>query len=60
MLDFITNNISTIIVGLIVLFIVILIIKSMINNKDKSSCGGGCLGCPNACMCHKTNTTHHN
>lgn len=54
MLEFLANNISTIVVGMIVLGIVILVIKSMYNDKKsgKSSCGGGCSGCPNACMCH--------
>lgn len=62
MLDFIINNLSTIIVSLILLSIVILVIKIIIDNKNngKSSCGGGCSGCPNACMCHKIDDTHQN
>lgn len=56
MLEFLSNNISTIIVGAIVLGVVILAIRSM--NKDKkagkNSCGCGCSGCPNSSMCHGT------
>ena len=38
---------STVIVGLILLAIVVLVIRSMINDhkSGKSSCGGNCAGC---------------
>lgn len=56
MLDFITNNLGTIIVGIILLAIVILVIKSMKKDKanGKSTCGCGCKGCANAQYCHGT------
>ncbi|MBS6444611.1 MAG: FeoB-associated Cys-rich membrane protein [Ruminococcus sp.] len=56
MLEFLSNNLSTIVVGAILLGIVILVIKSMRNDKKagKNSCGCGCSGCPNASICHGT------
>lgn len=54
MLDFITNNLGTLIVGLILLVIVIIVLRSI--NKDKkngkSTCGYGCEHCANAQYCH--------
>lgn len=54
MIDFFSENIATIIVGLIVLAIVLLIIFKLIKDKKKgkSSCGCGCEHCQNASACH--------
>lgn len=54
MLDFLTNNWSTILVGAIVLAIIVLIIAKMIRDKKnhKSSCGCNCANCPSSGACH--------
>jgi hypothetical protein len=51
MIAFISANIGTIVVGLVLLVIVGAIIRNMINNKKKgkSSCGCGCEGCSHKC-----------
>lgn len=56
MINFLVNNIGTIIVSLIILIIVSLIIIKLVRDKKngKSSCGCGCENCPNAGICHKT------
>ncbi len=61
MLTFITQNAGTIIVGLIVLALVVLIIRSMIADKKagKSSCGGNCGCCGNGAACHSHTTSVH-
>ncbi|MBQ8171861.1 MAG: FeoB-associated Cys-rich membrane protein [Oscillospiraceae bacterium] len=52
--EFIVNNIGTIVVGLLVLAVLALAAWKMISDKKqgRSSCGGGCSGCPNAGLCH--------
>ena len=47
-MEFITANLGTIIVGVVVLAIVALIVKKMINDKKKGGCAtcDGCSGCP--------------
>ena len=54
MLEYILNNIGTISVALIVALIVGAVIAVMIRDKKsgKSSCGGGCSGCPYSGKCH--------
>ena len=56
MINFLVNNIGTIIVALIILIIVSLIITKLIRDKKKgkNSCGCGCENCPSAGICHKT------
>lgn len=55
MLQWICENISTILVSLMLLAVVILIVRSMIRDKKqgKSSCGGNCASCGGCCACHK-------
>lgn len=55
MLDFIIANLSSIIVGAIVLLIVSAVVIKLIRDKmkHKSSCGACCSGCPMAKDCHK-------
>lgn len=51
-MDFIKENLGTIIVSLILIIVVIIIIKNMINKKKKGislSCGGDCAHCHIAC-----------
>ena len=57
MLAFIKENLSTIIIGLIILGavvgIVIKMIKDKKNGKTACNCGCGCESCPSAGICHK-------
>ncbi|MBQ8622881.1 MAG: FeoB-associated Cys-rich membrane protein [Oscillospiraceae bacterium] len=54
MLGFITENLTSIIVLLVVAVILFAIIFKMVKDKKqgKSSCGCGCKGCPNSGNCH--------
>ncbi|HHU89478.1 MAG TPA: FeoB-associated Cys-rich membrane protein [Clostridiaceae bacterium] len=55
MLNFIENNLSSIIVGAIVFIIVGAVLIKLIRDKKnhKSSCAAGCSGCPMSGECHK-------
>ena len=55
MLQWISENIGTIAVGLVLLAVVILIVHIMMRDKKqgKSSCGGNCASCGGCCACHK-------
>lgn len=55
MLQFIADNLATIIVSALLLAAVIGIIASMAKKKAKGQsigCGCGCSGCPSASSCH--------
>lgn len=54
MFSWLSDNIATIIICLVLLVIVALIIRSMVINKikGKGSCGCGCENCPSARICH--------
>lgn len=54
MLNWIIENIATIIVCAVLIVIVAAIIASMIRNKKqgKSACGCGCSSCPMGGSCH--------
>ena len=54
MLTFLVANAATILVGLAVLAVVGLIIRTMARNQKagKSSCGCNCAGCPSCTACH--------
>lgn len=54
MLEFFTQNLGTIIVGIIVLAIILAIILKLRNDKKhgKLSCGCDCENCPNSKNCH--------
>lgn len=55
MLNFIAQNIGTIVVLLVLSAAVALVIYKMISDKKKgkSSCGCNCGCCPNSQLCHK-------
>ena len=57
MLDFLSQNLATIIISLILIVICALIIFRMRSNKKqgKSSCGYGCSACAMKDMCHSQN-----
>ncbi len=54
MFGFITENLASIIVFVIVAVIVGTVVVKMIKDKKagKSSCSCGCKGCPNSGNCH--------
>ena len=54
MLHWISANLSTILITLVLIAIVVLIIRSLICQKKqgKSSCGGNCAGCAACGSCH--------
>lgn len=54
MLQWISTNIGTILISLLLLAAVALIIRSMMRDKKrgKSSCGGNCAGCAACGACH--------
>lgn len=53
-MDFIIENLATIIVGMLIFLVVGLIIRKMVRDKraGKSGCGCGCGSCPSSSMCH--------
>lgn len=53
MLSFITENLSTLIVGAIVFAVVAAVVVKLIRDKinHKSSCGCACSDCPSAGIC---------
>ena len=55
MLDWITENLSTIVVSLILVLVVAVIIRKLVRDKKKgkSSCGCNCAHCAMAESCHK-------
>ncbi|MGL5439895.1 MAG: FeoB-associated Cys-rich membrane protein [Filifactoraceae bacterium] len=54
-MNFIKENISTIIVGSLVFLAVVAIAMRVYQDKKsgKSSCGCNCKGCPSTTICHK-------
>jgi hypothetical protein len=54
MLEFITQNLATIIIGAVVFLILAAIVFKMIKDKrnHKSSCGCGCDNCASSDICH--------
>ena len=54
MLTWMSNNIATIIICLVLVAVVAAIIIHMVKEKKqgKSSCGSGCASCPMAGKCH--------
>ncbi len=55
MLNWITDNLSTIIISLVLILIVAAIIRKLVRDKKKgkSSCGCNCAHCAMAESCHK-------
>ena len=55
MLNWITDNLSTIIVSLVLILIVAASIRKLVRDKKKgkSSCGCNCAHCAMAGSCHK-------
>ena len=58
MFSFITENVGTIAVSLILLILVALAVRKIIADRreGKHSCGGNCGGCPMSGQCKKENT----
>lgn len=59
MLDFLLENIGTILVALALSLILSLVVVAMVKNKKKgiSSCSGGCSCCPFNGKCHSEEKT---
>lgn len=55
MLDWLSQNLATILICLVLLLIIAAIVFYLVRNKKKgrSSCGGGCKGCPMSGSCHR-------
>lgn len=55
MIAWITQNIATIVVCIILIAVITAIIVSLVKNKKngKSSCGCNCKDCAMSCSCHK-------
>lgn len=56
MLEWISQNLATIIIALIIVVIVAGIVIKMMRDKKsgKTSCGCGCENCPSSSICHKS------
>lgn len=54
MLNFLSANFSTIIVGIVVFSVIGLVVVKLVRDKinHKSNCGCGCANCPSASACH--------
>ncbi|MBO4823888.1 MAG: FeoB-associated Cys-rich membrane protein [Lachnospiraceae bacterium] len=54
MLEFLSQNIGTIVISAGLVGVVCLAVRSLINDKKKgkSSCGGNCKCCSMGCACH--------
>lgn len=61
-LDWITQNLSTILIALGVILLCLAIVQKMIRDKKKgkSGCGCGCSGCAMSHMCHTQNSQNKN
>ena len=57
MLDWISQNLATILISLVLIVICALIVLKMYRNKKqgKTSCGCGCSACAMKDMCHSQN-----
>ena len=54
MFEWIKSNLPTVFVAAVVAVLVVLVVVKLIRDRKegKSSCGGCCLGCPSAGLCH--------
>ncbi len=54
MIHFLMENLSTILISIVLLVVVVLVIRKMRNDKKagKSSCSCGCGDCASADICH--------
>ena len=55
MIDWLKQNVASLVVGLAVAAVLLAVILKMIQDKKqhKSTCGCSCSGCPGARYCHK-------
>ena len=55
MLSWLISNLATVLICLVLIGAVISAIAVLVRDhkKGKSSCGGGCQGCPMSGSCHK-------
>lgn len=59
MMDWIINNLSTILVSLVLLGLISLVIRKMVKDKKKgvTSCGSSCSGCAMSGSCKELRKT---
>ena len=56
MLEFLADNIGTIVIGLVLLVVILLVIRKLVKDRKNGSacsCGCGCKDCPSSSLCHK-------
>jgi hypothetical protein len=53
-MEYISENIGTIVTGLIILAVLLMITVKLVKDKKagKSICGSNCKCCPNSALCH--------
>ncbi|MBQ9910950.1 MAG: FeoB-associated Cys-rich membrane protein [Lachnospiraceae bacterium] len=58
-MDWLVNNLGTLIVAAVLVILVALVVVKMIRDKKKgkTSCGCGCEHCAMASKCHQANKT---
>lgn len=52
MLGFLMENISTIVIAIVLVAVVTLVVRGMIRDKKAGKCCGGCSGCGGSSGCH--------
>ena len=60
MIQFLIDNLPTILVSLLLALIVAAVIVKLVKDKKQgksAGCGCGCKGCPNSAMCHSGEQT---
>lgn len=60
MLDFLRQNIGTIIVGLVLLAVVVIAVRRTYLTRKSGGCGCGCDGCASSGLCHPQGPTDKN
>lgn len=56
MLEFIMQNLATLLISAVLLAVIVLIVAGMVRNRKKgksAGCGCGCESCPSTSICHK-------
>ena len=58
MLDYLANNIGTVVVATVLGLVLTLAIIIALKDKKKGGCSGGCAGCPLSGKCHGGTTSN--
>lgn len=54
-MEWLLDNLGTILITALLIVVVALIVRSLIKNKNSCSCGGGCGSCSMGCSCGSKN-----